>query len=83
MSASQNSTHSKGIFSLPALTNLATDPVGAGDALIAYSAVILFLTGSIQAANLIGATAASLACEVEGNRPIAISSVFERLRSFI
>ena len=83
MSASQNSTHSKGIFSLPALTNLATDPVGAGDALIAYSAVTLFLTGSIQSAHLIGATAASLACEVEGNRPIAISSVFERLRSFI
>jgi len=83
MSASQNSTHSRGIFSVPALTNLATDPVGAGDALIAYSAVTLFLTGSIQSANLIGATAASLACEVEGNRPIAISSVFERLRSFI
>jgi sugar/nucleoside kinase (ribokinase family) len=83
MSASQSSTNSNGIFSLPALTNLAIDPVGAGDALLAYSTVTLFLTGDINSANLVGATAASLACEAEGNVPIAISSVFERLRSFI
>jgi len=83
MSASQSSTHSNGIFSLPALTNLTIDPVGAGDALLAYSAVTLYLAGDINSANLVGATAASLACEAEGNVPIAISSVFERLRSFI
>jgi len=83
MSASQHSTHSKGIFSLPSLTNSAVDPVGAGDALLAYATLTLFLTGDVNSANLVGATAASLACEVEGNVPISSFTVFERLKSFI
>ena len=56
------------------------DPVGAGDALLAYSTVSHLLTGNEVVASIIGTIAAGLECEYEGNIQITTEDVSERLR---
>jgi rfaE bifunctional protein kinase chain/domain/rfaE bifunctional protein nucleotidyltransferase chain/domain len=73
------SSQSQGIFSVPSLTNLVIDPVGAGDALIAYASFCLGIGLDVKIANLVGAIAASIACEKEGNIPIKLEEVIARL----
>lgn len=73
------STQFQGIFAVPALSDQITDPVGAGDALIAYATFCLSLGLDIKIANLVGAVAASIACEKEGNTPITLQEVINRL----
>jgi sugar/nucleoside kinase (ribokinase family) len=46
------------------------DAVGAGDALLAYSALALKTTGNELIAAILGCMAAGLECEVDGNQPI-------------
>jgi rfaE bifunctional protein kinase chain/domain/rfaE bifunctional protein nucleotidyltransferase chain/domain len=55
------------------------DPVGAGDALLAYSTVSHLLTGNEVVASIIGTIAAGLECEYEGNIQITTDRVTERL----
>lgn len=46
------------------------DPVGAGDALLAYATVVMLKTQNEVIASIIGTIAAGLACQKEGNIPI-------------
>lgn len=55
------------------------DPVGAGDALLAYSTVSHLLTGNEVVASIIGVIAAGLECEYEGNIQVTVGDVSERL----
>ena len=55
------------------------DPVGAGDALLAYSALALFKTKNLVAAGVIGSVAAACECEIDGNVPIEPKDVDSRL----
>lgn len=56
------------------------DPVGAGDALLAYATVSHLLTGNEVVSSIIGTIAAGLECEYEGNIQITADDVAERLR---
>ena len=51
------------------VTNL-VDPIGAGDALLAYAALALAATGNIVIASILGSVAAAITCERQGNIPV-------------
>ena len=55
------------------------DPVGAGDALLAYASLALAATGNIVIASILGAMAAAVACEHQGNRPVTPAEVEEKI----
>lgn len=55
------------------------DPVGAGDALLAYATLAMLVTRNHAAAGVLGSVAAALECEVEGNAPVTPARVLERL----
>jgi sugar/nucleoside kinase (ribokinase family) len=55
------------------------DPVGAGDALLAYSTLGLAATKSPVIASILGSVAAGLACGSDGNSPIDPEDVIKRL----
>jgi len=62
----------------PFVDNL-IDSNGAGDALLAYSAAALFKTKSIIIASIVGLLAASCKCEVQGNLPISINDIINKI----
>ena len=55
------------------------DAVGAGDALLAYSTLMMLKTKSLPQAVIVGSVAAALECEYDGNIPIKNSDVVSRL----
>ncbi len=55
------------------------DPVGAGDALLAYATLTQVATGNEAVASIIGTVAAGLECEFEGNVPVSPELVHSRL----
>lgn len=66
-------------FSVDSFCEKVTDPVGAGDALLAYSTLTQILTKSLTISSIIGSIAASLECEVNGNIPISAKDVINRI----
>lgn len=69
----------KSFFNLDSFTNKVIDPVGAGDALLAYSTYSYIQTKSPYVSSIIGSIAASLECETDGNIPILKSEVIKRI----
>jgi sugar/nucleoside kinase (ribokinase family) len=67
------------MISLDSFTENPIDPVGAGDALIAYAALTLKVTGSLPMAAVIGSIAAACESDLNGNIPIKRSDVIEKL----
>ncbi len=55
------------------------DPVGAGDALLAYATLAMLASGDETQATILGTMAAGSACEVDGNIPILPNDVRVRL----
>ena len=53
--------------------------VGAGDALLSYSSLILASTKNDVIASIIGNLAAGLECEKNGNIPIKVNEIKERI----
>jgi sugar/nucleoside kinase (ribokinase family) len=47
------------------------DPIGAGDALLAYASLALVTTGNIVIASILGSVAAAVTCERQGNVPVS------------
>jgi cytidyltransferase-like protein len=66
-------------FTVDSVVDALVDPVGAGDALLAYSALGLARTGDIVLASILGSIAAAIACEYQGNRPVAPTEVEEKI----
>ena len=66
-------------FTVDSMVETVVDPVGAGDALLAYSSLGLAATGDIVLASVLGSVAAALACEYQGNRTVAPAEVEERI----
>ena len=58
------------------------DPVGAGDALLAYSTYGLLVTKSIVPASIMGSLAAACACESDGNIPLDKETIFKKIELF-
>lgn len=55
------------------------DAVGAGDALLAYGAIALLVSGCIIQATIIGSIAAAVECELDGNYPVTPDQVISKL----
>ena len=57
------------------------DSVGSGDALLAYATLALATTKSEVIASILGSVAAAVACESEGNNPVAPKSILAKLQA--
>jgi sugar/nucleoside kinase (ribokinase family) len=66
-------------FTVDSVVDTLVDPVGAGDALLAYASLGLARTGDIVIASILGSVAAAIACEYQGNRPVAPAEVDEKI----
>jgi rfaE bifunctional protein kinase chain/domain len=66
-------------FTVDSVVDTLVDPVGAGDALLAYASLGLVRTGDIVVASILGSVAAAIACEYQGNRPVAPTEVDEKI----
>jgi rfaE bifunctional protein nucleotidyltransferase chain/domain len=66
-------------FVLDSFADRVTDPVGAGDALLAYATLTMLHTGCQIQSTIIGTIAASCECEMDGNIPIYPENVLEKL----
>jgi rfaE bifunctional protein kinase chain/domain/rfaE bifunctional protein nucleotidyltransferase chain/domain len=69
------------MISLDSFTENPIDPVGAGDALMAYAALTLKVSGSLPMASIIGSIAAACESDLNGNIPIKRSQIIEKLNS--
>ncbi len=67
-------------FALPSFTKRVVDAVGAGDALLAYSALSLCSSKSILMASILGSIAASCECEKDGNIAIEPKEVIQKIK---
>ena len=56
------------------------DPVGAGDALLAYSTLGMLSSNNSVIASILGNLAAACECEVEGNIPISRENVLNKIQ---
>jgi len=72
----------RAFFAIDSLTDSAVDPVGAGDALLAYATLALSSGSGPVIASIMGAIAAALECEIDGNQPVQTGSVVARLDEF-
>jgi sugar/nucleoside kinase (ribokinase family) len=66
-------------FQIDSMAEHVKDPVGAGDALLAYASIGLEVTKSALKASLLGMIAAALACEKMGNTPVQINEMLEKI----
>jgi bifunctional ADP-heptose synthase (sugar kinase/adenylyltransferase) len=53
------------------------DPVGSGDALLAYATIVQLKTNNEVLSSIIGSIAAGLACQKEGNVTISPDEILE------
>ena len=66
-------------FALESFVDHLVDPIGAGDALLAYASLALVATGNIVVASILGSIAAAVACQRNGNRPVSPQEVSEKI----
>jgi sugar/nucleoside kinase (ribokinase family) len=66
-------------FTIDSFVDRVTDPIGAGDALLAYASLSLWATRNIVIASILGSIAAAVACERQGNVPVTPSEVGEKI----
>ena len=69
-------------FVLDSFVDRLVDGVGAGDALLAYSTLCMLATKSDVVATIIGVMAAACECEVDGNIPIRVEDVHQKIDAF-
>ena len=70
----------RSFFALDSFTESVVDPVGAGDAMLAYSTLSFLSTKNILVSAIIGLVAASLECEYDGNIPVKPLEIKKRLK---
>jgi rfaE bifunctional protein kinase chain/domain len=71
----------RSFFTIDSLVDKVVDAVGTGDALLAYSSLALAVTGSSVIASILGTAAAAVACENDGNKPVAPEDVLQKLKA--
>lgn len=67
------------VVGLDSVAGRVVDPVGAGDALLAYSTLSYKATGSDVIASILGAIAGGIECEYDGNVPVTPDAVRQKL----
>jgi cytidyltransferase-like protein len=69
----------RSFFVIDSFTEKVVDPVGAGDALVAYATLAMVTNGSDVVASVLGSFAAASECEMEGNLPVRPSDVLRKI----
>ena len=69
----------RAFFTIDAFADPVIDPVGAGDALLAYAALSLRATGNPVIASILATMATGVACEHDGNTPVTPEQVLGKL----
>lgn len=69
----------RSFFNVDSFVDRLIDPVGAGDALLAYATLALYITGNVVVASVLGAMAAAVECERDGNVPVTPRDVRAKL----
>jgi sugar/nucleoside kinase (ribokinase family) len=64
-------TDARSFFTIDSFAERAVDPVGAGDALLAYATLAMVATRNEAIAGILGAFAAGIECELDGNVPVS------------
>lgn len=67
-------------FYLPSFANRVLDPVGAGDALLAYSSLSFYHSKCMITSSIIGNAAAAIECEKDGNIAVEVNDVLKKLK---
>ena len=75
-----NHESTESYFTLDSFAKNIIDPVGSGDALLAYSSLSLIVTNSIAISSIIGLLAASCACETDGNVAVTHRDILTKLK---
>jgi rfaE bifunctional protein kinase chain/domain len=57
-------------FAVDSFADIVSDPIGAGDALLAYASLTLRATDNVVIAAILGSIAAAVECERQGNVPV-------------
>ena len=70
----------RAFFTIDSFVDRLVDPVGAGDALLAYATVTMVATGSQVIASILATMAAAVACEHDGNTPVTPEQVLAKLK---
>lgn len=68
-------------YSLDSFVDFVVDPVGSGDALLAYATLSYLETKSLLISSIIGSIAAACSCEKDGNSPITLNEIFNKLEN--
>jgi sugar/nucleoside kinase (ribokinase family) len=63
----------RAFFTVDSFVDHLVDPIGAGDALLAYSSLALVASGDIVRAAILGSLGAAIACERTGNSPVPLA----------
>jgi sugar/nucleoside kinase (ribokinase family) len=69
----------RSFFVVDSFAERVVDAVGAGDALLAYATLAMVAGGSEVAATVLGSVAAALECERDGNLPVSLAAMSERI----
>ena len=69
----------RSFFVVDSFAERVVDAVGAGDALLAYATLAMAASGSEVSATVLGSIAAALECERDGNLPISLAAIGERI----
>jgi len=75
------SSEVRAFFTVDSFVDKLVDAVGAGDALLSYVTLAMVSTQSSVIASILGSVAAALACEHEGNNPVAPEDVLKKLNA--
>ena len=68
-------------FTVDSFVERLVDPVGAGDALLAYASLALLTTANVAMASILGSVAAAITCERHGNVPVTPEEVEEKINA--
>jgi sugar/nucleoside kinase (ribokinase family) len=69
----------RSFFTVDSFAEHVVDPVGSGDALLAYATLAMVVAKNPLIASILGSVAAAMACERDGNNPIGPEQVLDRL----
>ena len=71
----------RSFFTVDSFADRVIDAVGAGDALLSYATLSMVATKSNVIGSILGALAAAVACENDGNNPVAPEDVLQKLNA--
>jgi len=69
----------RAFFQIDAFADHVVDPMGAGDALLAYATLSLAATGNNVIASILASMAAAVACEHDGNTPVTPEQLLDKI----